>query len=95
MFYETQEYAQYESVLEQYGDFEELQFCDAVLIIPRELRFMIKPDSIGFGYILNDKSERFPNGSEIRTSTIQSVVEINEHIRVIRTRNTTYYGVII
>jgi hypothetical protein len=95
MFYKTQEYASYELVLEEHGDFEELSKCDAILIIPRELKFTTRPHQTGFGYILNDSRERFPDGMEVRTSTIQSVVELNEHIRIIYTRNTIYYGVII
>lgn len=95
MFEQSSEYAQYELILEEFGDFDELRFCDAVLIIPSELKFSAQPHGRGLGYILNDKTDRFPNGAEISTSTIQSVVEINEHIRIIRTRNTTYYGVII
>ncbi|UGO50255.1 hypothetical protein RGZ1_238 [Morganella phage vB_MmoM_Rgz1] len=95
MFEDSLEYVQYEYIFEEFGDFEELVKCDAILIIPSELKFSAQPHGRGLGYILNDKTDRFPNGAEISTSTIQSVVEINEHIRIIRTRNTTYYGVII
>ncbi|QFR56169.1 hypothetical protein CPT_Muldoon_218 [Serratia phage Muldoon] len=43
-----------------------------------------------YGYIFDDKTKRWSDGHQIRTSTVLERVEIFENVYKVRTRNSTY-----
>lgn len=46
--------------------------------------------NVVYGYIFGDKTERWSDGQQIRTSTVQERTEIFENVYKVRTLNSTY-----
>lgn len=53
------------------------------------LKDVVIMNNIAYGKIFNDSKQRFVDGTEVRTSTIGDIVEVNGK-SYIQTRNTTY-----